>query len=418
MRKLHALLIALLFLSVIACGGKDNPVDRTDPFELRKIPAELAADVETVVEANNRFALDLYGALKNREGNLFFSPFSISTALAMTCAGARNETADEMESALHFDVVQDNLHASYGALVESIDRGSTTGGYRLSTANRLWGQAGYHFLDEFLATCANDYHAPMDTLDFVADPESARVTINDWVEEKTEGKIEDLLQPGTIHDLIRLVLTNAIYFKGDWLYQFDETETVSRPFHLSGGGETFAPFMSQREGFGYLQGDGFAALEMLYVGEDLSMLVFLPDERDGLGEIEAQLTHENLESWIASLDTRTVDVFLPSFTFTTTFALVPELAELGIEDAFIPGAADFSGIDGTRELFIGDVIHKAFVQVNEEGTEAAAATAVTVDASSIPDYPVFRADHPFLFLILDRVTGSILFLGRVDDPTA
>ncbi|MBM3321072.1 MAG: serpin family protein [Candidatus Eisenbacteria bacterium] len=403
---------ALLFFVSCGNGRGTGP----DPFVERQIPAHLSADVSDVVESANRFAVDFYREIMNRkEGNLFCSPFSVSTALAMTDAGAAGETKAEMERVLRFSGNQENVHAAYGALVKSLDRGGALGGYRLNVANRLWGQTGYPFLETFLDVCANDYQAGFETLDFLMNWESARQTINLWVEGKTEERIKDLLPPGSVTRNTRLVLTNAIYFKGKWARQFDPKATTDQAFHRTGG-EASVPMMYQKETFGYARGTDLSILEMKYVGEDLSMFVFLPDSIDGLADLEAGLTFEALEAGIAAVRDQKVIVYLPRFEFTVDFELNAVLAAMGMPSAFNPETADFSGMDGTRDLFIHGVFHKAFVKTNEEGTEAAAATGVVMGVTSAPNYPIFRADHPFLFLIRDNVTGAVLFMGRVADP--
>jgi serpin B len=410
--SLASLVLPLLFATACDSGGGTGP----DPFVERQIPAELAGDVSTVVESVNRFTLDLYARLREtKDGNLFCSPFSVSTALAMTYAGARGSTESEMRGVLRFAETQENLHPSYGALVRSLDRGSALGGYRLNVANRLWGETGYAFLDVFLGICETDYAAPLEQLAFSTDPEASRETVNAWVEEKTEQRIQDLLPPGSVNTLTRLILTNAIYFKGKLASQFDPRETAQLPFHRPAGAAV-VPTMYQREGFGYAHVGDVAVLEMRYEGEDLSMLVLLPDRIDGISDLERALTYENLLALGGAVRGQEVETYLPRFEFTTFSGLKEILSDMGMPSAFRPEEADFSGMTGTRDLFIQDVVHKAFVKVNEEGTEAAAATGVIVGTTSIPDYPVFRADHPFLFLIRDNVTGAVLFMGRVADP--
>jgi serpin B len=416
--------IALVFGLWTGCSDSGtDPVDEVDPFEVRQLPAALAEDAATVVDGNNLFAFDAYGRLREtKDGNLFFSPFSISTALAMTYAGAAGETAAEMSDALRFDPDQENFHPSYGALVASLDRGEALGGYRLSVANRLWGQTGYSFLDEFLSVCDEHYGAGFEGLDFLADPDGSRETINAWVEDMTEEKIKDLLPPGSVNALTRLILTNAIYFKGDWASRFDDADTFEGDFVKEDGSVVRTPMMAQTEVFGYSRAGDFAMLELKYEGGDLSMLVLLPDSADGLGTLEENLDYGTLQSRRAMIVEEEIEVYLPKFEFTTGFSVKGILRDLGMSAAFEPpGAgegADFTGITEARELYVTDVIHKAYVKVNEEGTEAAAATGVVVGGTSAPEHPVFRADHPFLFLIRDNVTGSILFMGRVVDPTA
>ncbi len=382
-------------------------------------PTPMHPDGAAVVKGNTAFALELYARLRERDGNLFLSPYSVSTALAMTYAGARGDTAAQMADVLHFDLKGEALHRAFGQLVERLNEQGEKGGYQLSVANALWGQKGYGFLKEFLDLTEAHYGAGLHEVDFEKGLEAARQTINAWVEEETQDKIKELIPKGALDVLTRLVLTNAIYFKGDWASPFEEEETKDEPFTLLDGQKLDVPMMHQTEKFGYAEDEGLQVLELPYVGKELSMVVLLPKSADGLADLEKSLTAENLEKWLAGLRRRNVVVALPRFKVTCGFALGKALKSMGMTDAFSPAAADFSGMNGGKEpLWIGAVIHKAFVEVNEEGTEAAAATAVMmVGGMARPEpTPVFRADHPFLFLIRDTRTGSILFLGRVANP--
>jgi serpin B len=381
---------------------------------VRQIPAELQADLTPVVEANTAFALALYARLSEREGNLFFSPYSISTALAMTWAGARDTTEQEMARTLHFVLPQDRIHPVFGALQQSLQRGTELGGYRLSIANRLWGQQGYPWLESFLSVTRTQYEAELAALDFAGNPETCRQTINTWVLEKTVGKIEDLLPPGILDATTKLVLTNAIYFKGQWASRFDLNQTHSRAFTLLSGQTIQVPTMQQKGEFGLGETTAASILVLPYAGLDLSMVFLLPHEANGLAALEAQLTPANLTVWLGAVRPADVIASLPRFRTTSEFALKPTLAEMGMVSAFDPNTADFSGMDSRRDLFITAVVHKGYVEVNEEGTEAAAATGVVVGPTSAG--LVFTADHPFVFLIRDSVTESILFLGRIMDP--
>jgi serpin B len=401
---------------VLGCNGANGD-------SMREIPPEAKRDLPAVVEGGNLFAVDLYRKLGEGGGNLFFSPLSLSTALAMTSAGAAGETKEEMEEVLQFPVDVESVHPSFAALAESLARGSSDGGYRLDIANRLWGQPGFDFEEEFLAVSKQYYDAGFETLDFAKAPEEARETINLWVEKQTSDRIQDLLPPGSVEALTRLVLTNAIYFKGDWLSQFDRKSTAKAPFFVAGDRRVEVPLMMRKGDYRYVRYPDFQVLELPYVGEDLSMVVVLPAAKDGLAATEAQLSNEKLTGWISGLSQREVTVYLPRFEMKTGFSMKDTLSEMGMPSAFIPpqegdpDSADFSRMTGSRDLFINGVFHKAFVKVNEEGTEAAAATGVTIGLTSMPLEPeVFRADHPFLFLVRDRVTGSILFMGRLADP--
>ncbi len=372
--------------------------------------------VEEIVHCNTAFALDLYQQLRTEPGNLFFSPYSISTALAMTYGGARGNTEAEMAHTLHFAVGQSELHPSLDALESHLNGVQARGDVALHVANSLWPQAGYRFLGTYLELCRRYYGVSITPVNYAADPQGARRQINGWVEEKTNDKIKNLLQPPHVTSSTTLILVNAIYFKGNWASQFDKSCTNDAPFWIGASAPVKVPMMTQTLECEYGSSKGFQILSLPYVGEDLSMVILLPDARDGLPELEAQMSTRFLERCLMRLFETKVHVFVPRFKLTGAFELKKMLEALGMIDAF--GAADFSGMTGHRDLFISDVIHKAFVDVNEEGTEAAAATAVVMTRGFPAPPPTFRADHPFLFLIRDNATGSILFLGRVVDPAA
>jgi serpin B len=378
--------------------------------------------VQKVVAENTGFAVDLYAKLRAQDGNLFFSPYSISTALAMTYAGARGQTADQMARTLRFDLPPDELHPAFAALADGLNAVQSQGQVKLAIANSLWPQEGYIFRPDFLDLCQKDYGTSINPVDYAGDPEHARRIINRWVEKKTNDKIVDLLQPGVLDPSNRLVLVNAIYFKGNWVNRFDPGLTADQPFYTAPDKTVTAPLMHQTDEFGYAEFPGLQVLSLPYRGGDVSMVVLLPRQRDGIGGLETQLTPENLATWTANPVGQKVHVSLPKFKTTAEFSLGDTLAAMGMSDAFDPDKADFSGMDGTNDLYISKVIHQAYVDVDEQGTEAAAATAVVMTlgmAMSMqePPIPTFRADHPFLFLIRDNRTGSILFLGRIMDPT-
>jgi serpin B len=375
-------------------------------------------DQTAAVEGNNAFAVALYGQLRSRSGNLFFSPESISTALAMAYAGARGDTASQMAKTLHFTLPPEQLHPAMGALLKDLN--ATHDAYQLSVANALWAQHGYTFLDDYLNLLKNDYGAGLNQVDFKGATEAARQTINQWVEQKTQDKIKDLLQPGSLRSDTRLVLTNAIYFKGDWQTQFDKAQTKNEDFHLSQGQTAMAPLMHREGGFNYFDGGTFQVLEIPYKSKELSMIVFLPKDLGGLGGLEQSLTASNTQQWLRRLaPVSKVIVTMPKFKMTQEFELGATLGAMGMPQAF-SSSADFSGMTGHRDFAISAVVHKAYVDVNEEGTEAAAATAVTMRAMAMRPVeqapPVFRADHPFVFVIRDNGSDSILFMGRVMDP--
>jgi serpin B len=461
--------------SPVAGGLKPNP--------------QTKSGVEAVVEGNNAFALELYQRLKteNAGKNLFFSPFSISAALAMTYAGARGTTEKQMARVLRFTLDPRDLHPAFqsmmaqvnpiegdvlgapeGSLVADLRKQYVTlsrqyrsllaavrpdhpdmerlrseldaagealnkvdknlirpGECEVHIANALWGQTGYPWLPDFLDLIRVRYKAALNEVDFVSDPGGASRTINAWAEDRTRGKIKDVLNAGDIDAFTRLLVTSAIYFKGDWLRQFQTNHTIEAPFHLADGTQVQAPLMDQTETYPYAKADGIQVLELAYVGEELSMMVFLPKEADGLESLEGSLTSENLRKWTQALKGQEVHVILPTFRAESWFNVKETLASMGMVDAFVPDKADFSGMNGgatgDEGLFIGQVIHKASIAVDEAGTEAAAATAVEVGFISFSEpkrTPVFRADHPFLFLIRDNKTGSILFLGRLMNPKA
>jgi serpin B len=377
------------------------------------------SDMNSITDGNMAFAHDLYRELKGREGNLFFSPYSISTALAMTYAGARGNTAGQMAEVLHFSLEQERLHPAFASIDKVLGEMQKQGNIELNIANSLWPQKGYPLLKGYLSIVREHYGVSITPVDYGKARETARQMINAWVEAKTKKKIKNLLQPGVLEALTRLVLVNAIYFKGNWANQFKKSLTQDRPFWLRPGRSVQVPMMTQKEEFRYAEHNRFQILELPYAGDELSMLVLLPKKVDGLKELERVLTKENLAKWTADMSEIEVKVYLPRFKITSRFRLDRSLEAMGMGDAFDAAKADFSGIDGKEHrLFIGAAIHKAFVEVNEAGTEAAAATGIAIGLTSMPQPPLlFRADRPFVFMIRDNLRGSILFMGRVVDPT-
>ena len=386
------------------------------------------ASLSQLTAGNTAFAFDLYQALSAEDGNLFYSPYSISLALAMTYAGARGETEQQMANTLHFILSQDRLHSAFNGLdLELAGRGegaegTDEEGFRLNIINALWGQEDFEFLAEFLDLVAENYGAGLRLLDFVNAADDSRIVINDWVSEQTEGKIEDLIPEDVINNLTRLVLTNAIFFNAAWLHPFMESQTKDGAFHLLDGGEVTVPMMRQTAGFGLAKGDGYQAVELPYDGNELSMVILLPDTGQ-FGRFEDSLDADLVRTITEGLVPTRVDLTMPKFEFESDFSLVDTLSTMGMPVAFISSfgpctseMADFSGMTGSCELFITEVVHKAFVSVDEAGTEAAAATAVVGGPSSVP--PSVTIDRPFVFLIRDIGTGAILFVGRVADPSA
>jgi serpin B len=413
---LGSLLLAGAAALLLSCPPPATP-STLDEIDARALPYASTPEKDAVVESINAFAIDLYGKLaEGNEENFFFSPFSISTALAMTYAGAQGTTETQMASTLHFSLPQTTLHPAFGALLADMEAVGARDGYELSTANSLWGQIDLPFVPEFLATLASAYGAPLREVDFQTTPEPSRQTINAWVASATHDRIKDLLPQGSINDLTRLVLANAIYFKGSWARTFDAADTRSGDFHPRGGGTIQVPMMHQTAQFRYAWIAGTVqVLELPYTTGDLSMIFIMADTPDGMPDLETALSLPAFEQWCDALvPANELSVNIPSVTFASTFRLAQTLGALGMTEAFDPSLADFSGIADQAGLFIGDVFHKSFVLVNEEGTEAAAATGVTTGVTSMP--PSFYADHPFIFLIRHNRSGAILFLGRVMDP--
>jgi serpin B len=384
-------------------------------------PDASSEEVARLSQDNADFAFALLGALGARDTNLFYSPHSISTALAMLYAGAQGDTARQMAHALHYGLDPPRLHPAFNALdlalASRADAAPPTGGepFQLNVVNQLWGQQGHEFLASYLDLIAQHYGANLMLLDFAADPDTARAVINDWISERTEQRIPELLPAGSVDTLTVLVLTNAIYFRASWQSPFDAGRTVEAAFVRLDGSEVEVPTMRQTLDTGYAEGEGWAAAELDYVGEDLSMVLLVP-EAGTLDAFEASLDGPRVRSILADLETRNLALSLPRFTVRSRPGLKSALMALGMRDAF-GASADFSGIDGTRELSVSDVVHEGWISVDETGTEAAAATAVVVVSTAMREPAVLTVDRPFLFLIRDVPTGAILFVGRVVDPS-
>jgi len=372
--------------------------------------------------SNRTFAFDLYQALRDEDGNLFFSPYSISAALMMTYAGARGETELQIKKVLSYSLPQDRLHPAYNALDQTLaNRGEGAQGkdgqeFRLIIVNAIWGQEGHEFLSEYLDTLALNYDAGLQLVDFVADPKGSRKSINEWISEQTEGRIDELIPSGAINGLTRLVLTNAIYFDADWEFPFPERSTEIGKFYLLAGDPVEVPMMSQVEEFGYGAGEGYQAVELPYSMRELSMVIIVPD-LDRFEDFESRMNQEIVDNIINTLEQRKIDLKMPKFEFKQNFDLAKPLAAMGMPSAFSVDA-DFSGMDGTRDLLIWDVVHQAFVSVDEAGTEAAAATMSAIGLAGGPiEEPIkLKINQPFIFLIRDIETDTILFLGRMLDP--
>jgi len=395
---------------------KTTTIEETTTTSASPIDVEPgSANVSGVVEANNKFALDFYSQIRDDEDNLFFSPWSLSAALAMTYEGARGQTAEEMQEVFHFPEDESTRLASYASLISQINKQDKE--YQLNTANALWAQEDYPFRESYMKLIQEYYSGKITNLDFKTKTEPSRLLINDWVENQTNDKIQDLIPQGAINPLTRLVLTNAIYFKGDWITQFNETNTQEEDFRVSPDNTVKAPMMrltGSELRFNYTETEKLKVLELPYKGDELSMLILLPKE-DDIDSVEQSLTVEKLKQWHSNLIEQKVDIYLPKFKLETKYFLKETLMAMGMPTAFSSGA-DFSRMDGTMDLAISQVIHQAFVEVNEEGTEAAAATAVIMELTAIIQNPVFRADHPFIFIIQDKQTGNILFMGKLANP--
>jgi serpin B len=376
---------------------------------------------ENVPQLINTFSFALYQELKEGDASLFVSPFSLSTCLAMAYGGARSKTAKQMADVLGFPSDRDYLLQALGNLVRNLIDDTEERAYQLLVANAMWGQKGYGFSPKYVELLAVTYGSEINEVDFETQPEVTCQVINQWVQEKTQAKIKGIIQPDLLEPLTRLVLTNAVYFKGKWELPFDEYLTKLSPFKVkTGASETIevdVAMMKRHSSFAYMDNKDFQAIEMPYLGRELSMAVFLPREIDGLPSFEASLTQESLQSWIQMLQPADAEVSLPKFQLASDFSIGGLLQSMGMKDAFDQKTADFSGMTDAKDLSVSDVLHKAFVDVNEEGTEAAAVTgAMAVLAEpdfDVPPPKVFRADHPFFFLIRHIVSGTILFMGRI-----
>ena len=397
----------------------------------RQQPSTPQEDMAKLSANNNAFAFDLYHALtaddESKDGNLFYSPYSISSALAMTYAGARGDTEAQMAEALRLFIPQDPLHPAFNALHHRLTRqpeNATSGdNFTLNIANAVWGQQGHPFAEDFSRTLSDHYGAGIRTADFNADPEASRNTINDWVADSTEGRITGLIPEGIINSLTRMVLTNAIYFKAAWLTQFLPADTRKEPFTLLDGSVIQVSTMSTEEQFAYARGEGFQAVNLPYVGNAATMTILLPDQ-GRFQEFEDGMDQETAARIIREMTFQQLHLKLPKFRFESKLMLSETLRSMGVTEAFDPGSANFSGMDGRsckagdeECLFIQEAVHKAHVSVDEEGTEAAAATAVIMGIESEKPEPInLFIDRPFIFLIRHNDTGAILFMGRVLKP--
>lgn len=421
---IDALLIAQYYVGSITEFPAQSSVEiLSSSYERNLSPSPDSSELDTVVQGNNNFAFDIFGYYRGENKNLFFSPASISFAFAMCSAGAAGNTETQIDTVMHFDLPNDRLHNAFNALEIELTTQTENAPpelgeeLKLHIANSTWGQKGYYFVPDFLDILAVNYGAGMNLVDFISQPDECRVLINDWVSDKTEQRIMDLLPPGSINALTRLVLTNAIYFKANWADPFDEKDTIQGPFTLLNGSEISVPMMSQISILPYCKSPGeYAAVKLPYQGvKKNSMVIILPDEGNFNTFIQG---FDNLQyNTILSLfRTYMVTFKMPKFEYEWSESLKPPLIGSGMTDAFDYMKADFSGINGEKDLYIFDVFHKAFVSVDEKGTEAAAATAIVVGTTSVPEPAEMTIDRPFLFVIHNDDTGAILFFGMVLVP--
>jgi serpin B len=427
MRRHLALTIAAV-LSGCSCSGS-SPSSDSGPGELVQSakpritsPDVTAAELAKLSADNADFAWAFYHEIIQPGKNVFFSPYSLSVALAMTWAGARGNTEAEMAEAMRFKLSQERLHPAFNGLdLELASRAETANGdaplpFVLEVTNGLFGQIGFEFLQTFLDTLAQHYGAGMRLMDFVNEAEASRVAINEWVSEKTNDRIEQLIPPGVITSATRLVLVNAIFFTASWQSPFDEEATEDASFTRLDASEVQVPTMRQTVAAAYLDGEGFEAAELSYDGEQVAMLLVVPDSGQ-FEAVEAALTAGKVAEIRDGLRTHQLTLAMAKFSFRSEVPCKPPLQSLGMVEAF-GGNADLSGMNGSGGLFIQDVVHQAFVSVDENGTEAAAATAVIVGETSAPPPATLTIDRPFIFAIIDRPTGTTLFIGRVLDPSA
>ncbi|MEL6342383.1 MAG: serpin family protein [Myxococcota bacterium] len=416
----------ILLMAVLAgCDADEpNPASSGEPDDKGGstcVPSDVVASegARSAAGSSDAFGWDLYQSLaESEEGNLFFSPFSITAALSMTYAGAAGGTAEEMATVLHVQGEDAAYHQGYGDLLDVIVAEQEGCAVQLNLANRLFGQTDFPWLDPFLDITATDYNAPLEEIDFIADPGAAQDDINGWVGDQTADRITDLIPDGVINSYTRLVLANAIYFKADWLNQFDEEQTFDSDFALEDGSTVEVPMMF-REGAARLGNvEGAQALELPYDGEMQSMILLLPEYDQDLSDLEARLDNDFIDGVVQSLsEIEDAVVMMPRFTIDARVPLKAQLIALGMPSAFDNTVADLTKMASREDanLFIQDALHRAFIEVNEAGSEAAAATAVVVGDESAP--PGFYAQRPFVFLIRDNATGTVLFLGRVVDPS-
>ncbi len=419
MKKFSLIAIGVCLLIVIAGIFSVMFLKESEPYEESTVPVRLADDknytaekLSSLVDSLNKFSFDFYQKIsENKEDNIFFSPYSIFVALSMAYEGAHGNTATQMYNILNFLQNDSETQGSFGKIYNLLNQKQE--GYRISTANAFWIQQNYPFLTKYINLLQNYYMAEANELDFSKNVEAARI-INTWIENQTNGKIKDMIDPSALSEFTRLVLTNAIYFKGLWENPFDPKYTTKIDFKVNPSKTIEADMMSLSDRiFNYTETDELQILKLPYEDNDLSMLVILPKENN-ISIVDSSLNTLNIEDWNDNLHEIKINIDIPKFKFKTEYNLNNVLTKMGMVDAFSEIDADFSGMDGTKSLFISDILHKAFVEVNEEGTEAAAATAVIITTSVVTTE--FNADHPFVFLIQHEETGAILFMGKIMNP--
>ena len=409
MNKTKIISVTLLILLALFCIGC---VEESDLNANNMINADSVEEYD-IARANNAFAFDMYSMIKNNDENVFFSPYSIFTAMAICYDGAEGSTKEQISNVFYYPLSKPILESSSKEMIDLIN--SDKDAYELKSANALWVHEEYPVNEQYVSNAENYYDGIIRSLDFIGQPEKSTDTINAWVEEKTNDKIKDLLTEGSIGENTKLVITNAIYFNGTWLQEFEEGATHKRTFHLSNGQEKEADMMYAIGTYNYGEDKNAEILELPYKGDDISMYVILP-HKNNIDEFERDLTLDYYNELKATLNSNEVKILLPKFTFETKAQLNEPLQDMGITDAFNLGTADFSGISESEDLFISSVIHQAYIVVNEKGTEAAAATAIAVD-TGLPYYEYeFTANHPFMFFIEDKRTDCILFMGKVESP--
>jgi len=409
MRKLAPVVFVL-----VACGSVPEPeTSRADVQRLS--PTVNPTQLETAIRGNTDFAFDFYRRIAVQPGNVVYSPHSITSAFAMLWAGARGTTEQALANGLHFPFAQADQHPLLNVLDAELTARNVTVGdadkLTLRVVNDVWAQKGFEILPSYLDTLAQSYGAGVRRLDFARDPEAARNTVNDWVAQKTNDRIQDLLPKGSVDPATRLALTNAVYFKADWKDQFEVSATKSAPFHLAGGTDTNVDFMRRTAPTGFDQTNDYLAVELPYVGDQLALLVLMPND---LARFEALLSGAKLDTITRGLTRQDVDLSLPKLKHEAKYDLQPVLTDMGMGELFVD--ADLSGIDGERDLFVQAAVHQAFIVIDEEGTEAAAATGITIGVTSVQVVERAIIDRPFLYVLRDTKTNAVLFVGRVSDP--